>query len=432
MDRSLWVVLKVHNPWLQEPASQQGLFRKSLPVPFVPRAATMELRPGRAELVVGPRQAGKSTWIRQVLSEGTDPVLLLHAEEPRIRELCRSPAETLDALRELLTPETILLFEEVQHLSDAPLLIKGLVDLEPNRRIVITGSSSFQFKAKTRESLAGRARRVRLLPFSLRELGSTIPPNLLPAVRDEHLGRIWERLLNTGGYPGIWQSEHPEEEVFRLLESFVLKDASDLNDISNPAAFRKIMELAASNIGNLVNLSEWASVASISRTSAARYLEIASDAHVLQLVPPYAGGKRAEITGASKVFFFDNGLRNSLFGGFGPLNNRADLGALWENAVFGEIEKQTRLLDRVSFWRSKNGAEVDFVVERDGELIGIEVKASSFNRPVLSRSAQSFLAAYHPKHFWVVNASLRAEVTIEGLSVIFCRPQELGGLLSSV
>jgi uncharacterized protein len=127
MDAALLAILRTHNPWLDRPAEQQALLAASLPGPFVPRRRRLELRSGRAELVVGPRQAGKSTWIREVLSHVESPVLVVHVEEPRIRELARSPALALDALGEVLAPDTLLLFEEIQHLAEAPLFLKGIV-----------------------------------------------------------------------------------------------------------------------------------------------------------------------------------------------------------------------------------------------------------------------------------------------------------------
>ncbi len=107
-----------------------------------------------------------------------------------------------------------------------------------------------------------------------------------------------------------------------------------------------------------------------------------------------------------KVYFLDNGLRNTIFGGFEASDRRADKGALWENAVFCELMKRLSLLDEVFYWRSKSRAEVDFVVRRRDRLLALEVKASKLQRPTLSRAARSFIDAYRPICFGVVNASL--------------------------
>lgn len=432
MNPALLATLRAHNPWLDRPADQSALLAASLPSPFVPRSRRLELRPGRAELVVGPRQAGKSTWIREVLTHFAAPILVLHAEEPRIRELAQSPALALEALSDALSPETLLLFEEIQHLTDAPLFIKGLVDLNRARRIVVTGSSSFAFSARTRESLAGRARRTQLLPLSLEEVAALLPAGLVPAIREARLRELWEKIVVTGGYPEPWSDPDPETTLHHLVEAFVLKDTSDLHQIERPAVFRKLLELAAADIGNLVNLTDWASLAQASRNTVGRYLEIAEEAHVLRLVPPFAGGKRGEVTGTPKVFFLDNGLRNAVFGGFKASSERADCGALWENAVFNELAKRVELLDEILFWRSKNGAEVDFVVRRGNRMVAIEVKAAALSRPTVSRGTHSFLEAYRPASLGVVNASLRLDTIEDGVPVRFVRPWELGLVLGDL
>jgi uncharacterized protein len=425
MDPALLATLRTYNPWLDRPADQSALLANSLPAPFVPRYRRLELRPGRAELVVGPRQAGKSTWIRETLTRFEDPILVLHAEEPRIRELAHSPALALDALSEILSPETLLVLEEIQHLPEAPLFVKGLVDLDRTRRIVATGSSSFAFSARTRESLAGRARRTQLLPLSLQEVAALVPEGLAPAIRDARLGELWERIIVTGGYPEPWFDADPATALHYLVEAFVLKDTSDLHQIERPSVFRKLLELAAADIGNLVNLTEWAGLAQAARNTVGRYLEIAEEAHVLRLVPPFAGGKRSEVTGTPKVFFLDNGLRNAVFGGFKASRERADRGALWENATFNELAKRLELLDKIRYWRSKSGAEVDFVVRRGERMVAFEVKAGDLPRPIVARGTHSFLEAYRPACLGVVNASLRLDTTVEGVAVRFVRPWEL-------
>ncbi len=429
MDDALLAVLRTHNPWLDRPRDQGALMATRQPDPFLARKRRLELQPGSAELVTGPRQAGKSTWILESLSREPLPLLILHAEEPRIRELGRSPARALQDLADVLQPETVLLLEEVQNLPDAPLFIKGLVDLEKDRRIVATGSSSFSFQARTRESLAGRVRRTLLLPFSLQEAQGLIPSDLSPAIRAARSRELWERILVSGAYPDAFLKPDPATTLYHLVEAFVLRDVSDLHTIERPHVFRKLLELAAADVGNLINLSEWAGLAQASRNTAARYLEIAEQAHLLRLVPPFVGGKRAEVTGTPKLYFLDNGLRNAVFAGFGPLQNRADRGALWENAVYGELMKRLPLLDEVRFWRSKNGAEVDFVIRRQDRLIGLEVKAGDLQRPTFSRAARSFSSAYRPRCLAVINAPLRHDLSADGVPVLFRRPWELDEVL---
>jgi len=429
MDSSLLATLRIHNPWLDRPKEQKRRLAERRPKNFIGRQQALEIRPGRAELVVGSRQAGKSTWILDALARQDDPILILHAEEPHVRELADSPALALEQLADVLGPKTIVLLEEVQHLPEAPLFLKGWVDLEPRRRIIATGSSSFTFQARHRESLAGRTRRTRLLPFSLAEVGAEIPAGLAPAIREARLAESWRRLVVTGGFPAAWLSEDPATTLHYLAESVVVRDVSDFHTVERPSAFRKLLELAAADVGNLVNLSHWANVAQTARGTVVRYLELMEEAHVLKMVPPFVGGRRAEITGTPKVYFVDNGMRNALFGGFTELADRSDRGALWENAVHAELLKRLRLLDEILFWRSKAGAEVDFVVRRRGEIVAIETKAGALGRPKLSRAGRSFIDAYRPRCFGVLNAGLRDDEEVDGVPVLYRRPWEIEELL---
>ena len=235
-----------------------------------------------------------------------------------------------------------------------------------------------------------------------------------------------------GGFPEVWLDDAPTELLAYLTEAIVLRDVSDLESIERPSVFRKLLELSAADIGNLINLTEWASIAQASRTTVSRYLDLAQEAHVLRLVPPFVGGKRREITGSPKVFFLDNGLRNVLFGGFGPLEDRLDRGALWENLVFCELSKQTRLLDEILFWRSINGAEVDFVVRRREKILAIEAKASALRRPKLSRSGRSFVDAYQPSAFVVIHDGERMESEHAGTPLLFRRLWEISEVLETL
>jgi predicted AAA+ superfamily ATPase len=297
------------------------------------------------------------------------------------------------------------------------------VDASCGRRLYATGSSSFELEARTRESLAGRAHRLLLLPFSLAEIRATVPgPERL---REARLEAESQRHAIFGGYPAVVLGEKPANELAELVESFVLRDASDRFAIRNIQAFRRLLEVAASRIGNLCNLTGWAGTVSASYSTLVDYLELLEETHILRLVRPFVGGRRAEITLAPKVFFLDNGVRNQLFGGFTELTRRPDHGALLENLVFTELAKVTNpLLDTIHFWRSKAGAEVDFVVRHQGRLAAVEVKAGGPPGRI-PRPARSFVDAYSPELLLVVGRGAAPDATLGATSVRFLRPWEL-------
>jgi predicted AAA+ superfamily ATPase len=428
MDSQLRRILLAENPWLRG-EDLLAWMNRFLPPSYIPRRLKL-WADHRVVLVVGPRQAGKSTLIWKTLAESAEPVLFLNCEEPAIRDWLSSPAAFLADLSEWLgeSPRA-LFFEEIQRLPEAGLFLKGIVDRHTGLRIYATGSSSFDLEAATRESLAGRAQRHLLLPLSLAESEASLPSN--PLAREEALARLVERMMIFGSYPTVLTSPDPHRDLASLVEAFVVRDASDRFRIRHTAALRKILELAASQVGNLVNLSEWAALSNVSNDTVAEYCRLLEETHLIRLVRPFVGGKRAEITSARKVYFLDNGVRNQLFGGFQPPTDRADHGALLESFVFTELAKTVHpLLDGLSSWRSKSGAEMDFVVEHQGRLLACEVKAGDV-RTSLSRSARSFVEAYEPEQLLVVNRRSYPDMTVGPTRVRFVRVEDLSHSLQA-
>ena len=430
MDRNLQTILLRDNPWLLDPASLAAWLRRRLPATYLPREATAGAKrrwsePDRAHLVIGPRQAGKSTSLWSYLADRGEPALFVDCEQALVREWCRSAPLFLADLEGLTAQPVTLFFEEIQHLEEAGLFLKGLVDRRIGVPILVTGSSSYHLGARTRESLAGRATRTRLLPLSLAEVCQDLkekPKILRDRLEEERLARH----LAIGGYPAVWLSQTPEILLTDLVEAVVLRDASDLFRITRPDAFRQLLRLIAGQTGSLVNLSEWASVLGINRDTVASYLEILESSHLIATLSPFAGGKRVELTSRPKVYLLDNGLRNHLLHDFRPLEERTDAGPLLENWVATELWKILPEGATLHFWRSASGAEVDFVVVRGDRILPVEVKADRRGRPLLSRPLRSFLEAYQPAIALVVNTGLAHRDQMGRVEVEWVLPSRLG------
>ena len=429
MDARLSSLLIADNPWLEAPGDAARAFEGRVPAAPVPRRV-----PGlaswpvarHAHLVVGPRRAGKTTLVWLWCQGRGQPPLLLNAEEPVLREWSSSPALAARDLSALVGPEVPILLDEAQRLPEAGLFVKGLIDRGLPNPLFVTGSSSFHLLAKTRESLAGRAVRVVLHPFSLAELAETLPPGA-PALRAHGVRQLAQRHLVSGGYPDAWLAADPRPVLQRLVEGVVLRDASDLFRVQHLDAFHRLLRLIAGQVGSLVNLSEWAGICGVARATISAYLDLLVETHLVHLVAPFAGGRRAEVTGRPKVFVVDTGVRNLLVNALSPLDERPDRGPAFENWVAGELlKRQPALLGPgVRFWRSTSGAEVDFVLEGDDGLTGVEVKAAALHRPALSRSARSFIDAYRPARFVVLNLGLEHEEALGTTTVSWVGPEWL-------
>lgn len=429
MNRDIQGILEADNPWLRDKGHLSGWLRARLPSAYVPRWALRERQSRwsenkRAHLVVGPRRAGKSTAIWHFLAQRNEPVLFIDCEQPRVQSWCVSASTFLEGVGELVSTPITLFFEEAQHLEEAGLFLKGLVDRVPEAPILVTGSSAFHLRSRTRESLAGRATRTKLLPFSLAELLWDIEDEP-KAIRERIVEERFARHVAVGGYPDVWLSDRPEDELTDLVEAIILRDASDLFRIGRPDAFRRVLRLAATQAGSLVNVSEWSSIVGVSRDTVASYLEILESGHVVALVRPFAGGRRAEITSSPKVFVIDNGIRSRLLHDFKPLDERTDKGAALENWVFTELWKALPDGADLHFWRSSSGAEVDFVMTRGDTTVGVEVKAERLRRAKIPRAARSFVRAYAPKQLWLVNMGFESRERLEDTDVSWFAPTEI-------
>jgi len=418
-----------YNPWLTQPDQADALIRRFLPATYVLRAVDpVQLRNDRALLIVGPRQAGKSTLAWHLLQSCAPNILYLNLEDPLLRSSLVAAVELAALLHERYPFIRAVFLDEAQHLSEAGIFVKGLVDAKLGIPVLVTGSSSFHLMSKTRESLAGRADRLRLLPFSLQELlRQENPANPVAA---ESIGEIiFSRQMIYGSYPAVYLAPADPDRV-RLLsdltEALILRDASDLFRIKRVDVFRKLLTLLAGQAGSLVNFSELASVCRVDAGTIHSYVEILEESHIVKVVRPFAGGKRRELTTSPKVYFVDNGIRNQLLNAFSTdISLRTDKGALMENWVFSELYKRLPLTAAIHFWRSKSGGEVDFVIEQAGKITALEVKSAGLDRPKISRAARSFIDAYHPEQFVVLNRSLQTRLTIDNHQVDFQTPQQL-------
>ncbi len=414
------------NPWLADPDKGSAIAASYIPSPRIERRAGLPLpSKNKALLLIGPRQAGKTTLIWSVLRKSLPEVLYLNLEDPLLRSSLASPFEFAALFRERYAFVKAVFLDEIQHLDEGSLFVKGLVDAKPGARILVTGSSSFHLRSKTRESLAGRAIRRTLYPLMLLELLGFQRP--LNPVEEERLSnKCLEHLMLFGGYPAVFLARAQDQKadlLSDLVDALILRDASDLYAIRRIDSFRRLLGLIAGQTGDLVKMSEPAALCGVDVGTVSSYLEILEESHIVHRTRPFAAGKRRELTSSPKIHFIDNGVRNQLLRSFSPdLQRRVDRGKLFENWVFSEIKKVLPLQAGLHFWRSKAGAEVDFVIEQAGRLFAVEAKFSSYSRPKLSRSARSFIQAYQPEALIVVNPSLQADTLIEKTPVHFLPP----------
>jgi predicted AAA+ superfamily ATPase len=193
--------------------------------------------------------------------------------------------------------------------------------------------------------------------------------------------------------------------------------------LGQPNIFLKLLSLIAHSSGQLANYTQFATDCRVSMTMIKHYISIARQIYIIVEVTPFVGKKRAELTSNPIFYFIDNGFRNYALRNFSDPQSRADLGLLVEGLVFQELFKfmtQSFLTYSIHYWRTKSGAEVDFVIRKnDQSILPIEVKYRSMTSPQITRSFRSFLQAYQPKNALMITKDFLGTETFEGVDVHF-------------
>lgn len=383
-------------------------------------------------LIVGPRQVGKTTLmlrLEDTLKKRGAKTLFLNLDVNADRPLFKSQ-ETL--LRRLLlafgTRKGYAFIDEIQRLENAGLFLKGLYDMRLPYKFIVSGSGSLELKEKIHESLAGRKRVFELLPVSFEEFAEfktgyqyenrTREFFQTDTLRGEGLLEEYQQF---GGYPAVILAETSEEKrrvINEVYESYLMRDITILLGVERSSAFSDLVRLLASQIGGLVVVAELAGKLGISVPTVKRYLWYLEHTYIVRRLRPYFRNARKEITKAPVYYFQDLGMRNLASQLWGETALRAN-GALFENFIFTLLRDNLRAGDNLFYWRSKAGAEVDFVVAANGELVPIEAKSGAVSSRTVSRALRAFLSRYRPGRAYIAARSYRATIRANGAEIAF-------------
>lgn len=339
----------------------------------------------KAFLVFGPRQTGKTTFVEKLLEKLNKPTLNLNGDDADIREMLAKPNSA--QIKQLLKGYEVLFIDEAQRINEIGLLLKIIVDRFKDVQVIATGSSAFELSGKVNEPLTGRKYEMLLLPFSYAEL-----INHTDFLTEEKL--IEQRLIY-GSYPEVINDPQNAEEHLKLLaDSYLYKDLFALEQVSKPALFQKIVKALALQVGSEVNFSELAQLVKADQKTVEKYIDLLEKAFVVFTLPAFSGNVRNEIKKNRKIYFYDNGIINSVTRNFNSLNNRNDVGSLWENYIISERIKylqQNQLEAEIFFWRTTQQQEIDYIEKTGEALLATEFK---WNPKAKAKISATFLKAY--------------------------------------
>lgn len=347
-------------------------------------------------ILIGARQVGKSTLLQILLQNGLK-INILNCENPIVADILKS-RNTNEILSLFGEENNIVALDEAQDIPDIGKILKLIYDdKKVKQKIIATGSSSFDLSTKVGEPLTGRNLKFILYPLSIDEIKQDKQwldmLELLPS------------LLVYGAYPGIIDLpvDEKKKKLLTLSSDYLFKDIYKFEQIRNPEILRKLVKALALQIGNLVSVNELANLCGTSAITIERYLDLLEKSFVIFKLGSFSKNLRNELKKSRKYYFYDLGIRNAVLNNFVRLEQRTDIGALWENFCVAEYIKTLEYSGQSSnlyFWRTYDGAEVDLIEEREGKLFTFEFKWNENKKASLPKS---FSEEYAVAEFTVIN-----------------------------
>lgn len=340
---------------------------------------------GKALLLFGPRQSGKSTLVENLLKNQDKEWLYLNGDDADVREILTNTTAT--KLKAIAGNKEIVFIDEAQRIANIGLTLKLFTDQIKNVQIIATGSSAFELSSQVNEPLTGRKYEFMLYPLSFSEMV-------------QHHGllqekRLIEHRLIFGYYPEIVTKQGEESELLKLLaNSYLYKDLLTLEQIKKPLLLEKLLKALALQVSSEISYHEIAQTIGSDTKTVDKYIDLLEKTFVVFRLPAFSRNVRNEIKKGKKVYFYDCGIRNAIINNFKPLSARTDTGALWENFVIAERMKFLRYQNIDTshyFWRTTQQQEIDLIEETTDKLMAFEFKWSKTERV---RFPQTFTENY--------------------------------------
>ncbi len=389
---------------------------------YITRELELDIQPylDRREVltILGPRQAGKTTFMEHLAQE-------FEARGKKTRFITFENRADLalfntdiDGFKSLAEQYDVVFIDEFQYATEGGQRLKYLYDTT-RIKYIVSGSSSLDLVFKTGTYMVGRMLEFTLMPFSFREylsvyenelyamLVAHIPNGIhdsraaLGEELNRRLTRSLEEFVVFGGYPAVVLTKGYDEKrkiLEGIAQNYLLKDIESLLHLATSDKLHILEKMLAGQIGNLITYNELSASSGLAYLELKKHLAILEQTYVISLIRPYHTNIRTEITKNPKIYFHDLGLRNYLLNDFRPLAERQDAGAIMENYAYTALARNG---NTINFWRTKSGAEVDFIVNTTKGRIPYEVKYT--NLLSFGKSVHSYLHKFAPPQFTLLS-----------------------------
>ncbi len=378
---------------------------------FITNKLQNEIVEPEINILLGPRQVGKTTLLKQLQIYAKKKGLLPHffdLEQPQI--LAKFNNSEIEIIKILKNAGNIIFIDEFQYIQNASKIFKAIYDSNHKIKIICSGSSSIEIHKHLKESLAGRKFLFRIYPLLFDEIKKKISHYSL------------ETYLLYGGLPGLTHTDDLSRKrtmLDELLSSYILKDIKSLIKEENIRAFNHLLYLLAQNQGSMISISNLANQINLSVKAINRYMDILEETYVNFRIHSYSNNLGNELKKSCKSYLYDLGIRNSLLKDFSSIKKRKDKGVLYESFVFLSFLPHLQPNMEMKFWRTKDGDEVDFIFLENRKPTPIEVK-SKLDNPTIPKGLKRFLLRYpNTKQAYVINENLTKKISYQSCNIDF-------------
>ena len=349
---------------------------------------------GKAIILLGARQVGKTTLLKKIIQEQHVEALYLNCDEPQTVAALTNC--NLKELQMIVGANKFVVIDEAQKVDNIGLTLKLIVDNMPDVQVIATGSSAFELRNCLNEPLTGRKYEYQMFPISSKEIYQS------SGYLD--LKGLLETRLIYGSYPDILNHANDARELLRMLtDSYLYKDILATDNLRKPDVLDKLLHALAFQVGSEVSYNELAQTVGTDSKTVERYIELLEKCYIIFRLHGLSRNLRNELKKAKKIYFYDNGVRNAVIQQFAPLELRNDAGALWENFFISERVKRNHYqlnYCNTYFWRTKSQLEIDYIEEQNGQMTVFEMKWNP--KKANTCIPEAFLKAYDVKETVII------------------------------
>ncbi len=372
--------------------------------------------------IKGPRQSGKTTLLEMLRGKLKNKKVHYFSFEDR-NVLLQFEKDPVEFVKILLEKENIYIFlDEYQYAKDGGQKLKLIYDkFKDNVKIIIIGSNSLELESATSKYMVGRMLSINLYPLSFKEFLRTKEERFLSLWEkrieeikrgvlskddpyEKEMRKNWEEYCLYGGYPAVVAEKDinlKKDLLYALIDNYINKDIVGLLNKEDIEKFRNLTQIVAGQTAQILSYNQLSGDTGVYFEKVKHFLSVLEETFLIKRIYPYYSNLTTELKKTPKCYFFDSGLRNAVISSYGDLKIRPDKGEVVESVVLVNIIAFLKREERVSFWRTTGGAEVDFVVRKGKELFPIEVKYKK-GKSSVSRSSYNFIENYKPSKFFIL------------------------------